>query len=98
MVAGYRFLPPQKRALYEGFVADWLLQPARAFVGTASEHYEEFRFPVIPEGEPFRCQLDDDVTDEGIMIVTPEAMRDLMKTGALTAGDRESVPGRLRAI
>jgi len=98
MVAGYRFLPPERRAQYEGYISDWLVQPARPFVGTAAENFEQYRFPVIPKGEPFHCQLEKNPTDDEIMVVTPEVLKGLMRIDVVQAEDRQPASGRLRAM
>lgn len=74
LIAGYRFLPPAKRRLYGEFVSEWLLNPARPYLGPAKELYETYRFPVVPRGRPFRHEVEDSEVRDDIMVITPEMM------------------------
>ncbi len=57
-IAGYRFLPPQIRRAYEGYLAEWLLTPPRRFVGYVAQAYGAHRVPTLPKaGEPFAIEL-----------------------------------------
>lgn len=36
-IAGYRFLPPERRTRYRGYISNWLLEKQRPFVGHATK-------------------------------------------------------------
>lgn len=37
IIGGYRFLPPDRRAEYAGFISNWLLERDRPYIGEAGE-------------------------------------------------------------
>ena len=49
-IAGYRFMPPDRRKAYQGFISDWLLDPPRPFVG----YSVDILGPVGPDEEAGR--------------------------------------------
>jgi len=37
IIAGYRYLPPERREAYRGFISEWLMDPPRPYIGKVEE-------------------------------------------------------------
>ncbi len=98
LIGGYRFLPPEQRDRYEGYISEWLLDPPRPYFGSAVENFQRHRFPQVPEGIPFRCDLERIEIDDEIMVITPDALKELIQSGAVTTSEELRLESRQRAV
>ncbi len=77
LIAGYRFLSPQKRLEYRNFISEWLISSQRPYLGEAVVNFALHRYPIPSEGNSFRYAVVD--TDpENINVITEERILNIL--------------------